>query len=557
MDSLCPRFSLIKKPVLFTALVPLVFLLVFYFYPLGGIFIRSFMDHGDFSLTRLLKVFNSPRMAGIVTFTFWQASLSTLMTLCAALPCAWVMGSFDFRGKKLIMTLATLPFVLPTIVVASAFQALLGKGGIMAAMFPFYDGGLEGSLGAILLAHVFYNFSIVLRVTSGFLSSMGKDISQAGSMLGASPLQVFIKVVLPVLMPAITGASLLVFIFCFSSFGVVMILGGPAFSTIEVEIYRQAAHLFNLPVAAMLCLLQVLFNFLMMWLYASLQVKAAQFLPKAEGAGLKKPVSILQKLMVGLCTLFIIIFCTLPIAGLFLESLWHNGGPSLIYYRELFFNTSGSIFYISPVDAVFNSLLFALAALCMSLVTGGCAAYFIRYSNGRIGDFFDSLFMLPLSTSAVTLGFGIIITLDKPPLNLRTSLFLIPILHTLVAFPFVVRVLLPALRAIPSSLKDAAVIMGASPFRVWMHVELPIIARALSVGAIFAFTISLGEFGATLFAARPEFATLPVTIYKFLGQPGTMNRGQAMALSSILMLVTAAAFILMETVREKAGHNGF
>lgn len=220
-------------------------------------------------------------------------------------------------------------------------------------------------------------------------------------------------------------------------------------------------------------------------------------------------------------------------------------------------NSSGSIFYVSPLDAIGNSLLFACATLGMGLVIGGCAAFTIQRADGRIGAFLDPLFMLPLSTSAVTLGFGMIITLDKPPLNIRTSILLIPIVHTLVAFPFVVRSVLPALRSIPSSLKEAATLLGASPFKVWFHIEFPIVARAFSVGAIFAFTVSLGEFGATVFAARPEFTTMPVTIFKYLGQPGALNYGQAMAVSSLLMLVTASGFLFIEKIRQQGGHEGF
>jgi thiamine transport system permease protein len=157
--------------------------------------------------------------------------------------------------------------------------------------------------------------------------------------------------------------------------------------------------------------------------------------------------------------------------------------------------------------------------------------------------------MLPLGTSAVTLGFGFIIALDEPPLNLRASLLLLPLAHTLVAFPFVVRSLLPALRGIKPSLREAASVMGASPWRVWRQVDLPIVGRALLVGAVFAFTISMGEFGATTLIARPQTPTMPVAIYRFLGQPGALNYGQALAMSTLLMLVCAAGMIAIERFR--------
>ncbi len=162
--------------------------------------------------------------------------------------------------------------------------------------------------------------------------------------------------------------------------------------------------------------------------------------------------------------------------------------------------------------------------------------------------------MLPLSTSAVTLGFGMIITLDQPPLNLRTSFVLIPIAHALAGFPFVVRSILPALRSIPRSLTDAAAMLGASPLKIAFTIDFPLIAKSLVAGAIFAFTVSLGEFWATLFTARPETPTFPVAIYRFLGQLGAMNHGQAM--SVILMLVTALGFVGIENFR-KQNPEGF
>lgn len=538
------------SPGVVAGVIPLFFLSLFYFYPLAGIFFKSFFSQGSFSLSSSGYVIQSKRMAGIVWFTLWQAGVSTLLTLVIGLPCAYVMANFNFRWKKLFMTLGTIPFVLPTIVVAAAFQALAGEKGILG------NWASGQSLAMIFVAHMFYNFSIVLRITVGFWSAIGPQMKEAAAMLGARPVQVFFKITLPLLKPAIFAASFLVFIFCFSSFGVILILGGPGFSTIEVEIYRQAAHLFNLPVAAMLSLLQIVITFGMMWSYTALQKRLVQFAPETETMSAKPPSTVLEKSMVGGCVGFITCFCLCPMLALVLKSLWYKGALSLIFYRSLFYNVSGSIFYVPPVRAMGNSLMFALATLGMALVVGGCAAMVTHGAKRRFAALLDPLFMLPLSTSAVTLGFGMIITLDTPPLNLRTSPFLVPIVHTLVAFPFVMRAVLPALRSIPHALREAASMLGASPGRVWFHVDLPIIGRALTVGAIFAFTISLGEFGATLFTARPEYATIPVAIYRFLGQPGAGNYGQAMAVSSLLMLVTAAGFMVIEKVRP-LGHEGF
>jgi thiamine transport system permease protein len=157
--------------------------------------------------------------------------------------------------------------------------------------------------------------------------------------------------------------------------------------------------------------------------------------------------------------------------------------------------------------------------------------------------------MLPLGTSAVTLGLGFIVALNRPPFDFRASPLLIPIAHTLVAFPFVIRSLTPSLRSIKPRLRQAAGVLGASPLQVFRAVDLPLVGRALLVAATFAFTISLGEFGATALISRPEYPTVPLMIYRFISQPGAINYGQAMALSTILMVVTAVGLILIERIR--------
>ena len=335
----------------------------------------------------------------------------------------------------------------------------------------------------------------------------------------------------------------------------ILILGGPHFATLEVEIYRQAVHLFNLPMAAALSVIQIVFTFALMWVYTALQRRVAvDLMPESSVSALRRVVTCRDRVMVGGNTALMILLLGLPMLALVFRSFAGDNGLSLIFYRALFENPTQSVFFVPPMQAVIYSVGFACVTLVLAVLLGLPAASFLAAPKRRLGALLDPVFMLPLSTSAVTLGFGFIIALDRPPLNLRTSLMLVPLAHTLVAFPFVVRSILPALRSIPRSLREAAVLLGASPFKVWQTVDMPIVGRAVLVGAVFAFTVSLGEFGATVFVARPQTPTMPLAIYRFLGQPGAMNYGQAMAMSSILMMVTAVGFLLLEKMR--IGHMG-
>ncbi len=544
------------KTYVLLAGLPLTYLAIFYFWPLVKIFTVSFIPDETWGPGNLQKLVTSGIYLRTLWFTTWQAAVSTALTLLLALPGAYVFARYQFWGKDLLRSFTTVPFVLPTVVVAAAFHSLLGPRGLVnTVLIKWFDltsppVAVDQTITLILIAHVFYNYTIVLRIVGGYWSRLEPGLTEAAKMLGASSGKAFLKVTLPLLSPAILAASLLVFIFCFSSFGVILILGGPRFATIEVEIYRQAIHLFNLPMAAALSLLQILFTFVLMWVYTRLQRSRSRALkPESRAVTQKKIDSGADRLMVTANVGFMILFLGLPMISLVVRSFTAETGFSFAFYRTLFENSTQSVFFVPPAEAVFYSLGFALAALLIALTLGVPAAVFLAGPTNRVRSVLDPLFMLPLSTSAVTLGFGFIIALDKPPLNLRNSPMLVPLAHTLVAFPFVVRSLLPALRSIPASLRESAAVLGAAPWQVWRTMDLPILGRALVVAAVFAFTISLGEFGATVFVARPQTPTMPLAIYRFLGQPGAANYGQAMAMSSILMLVSAAGFMLMEKFR--------
>jgi thiamine transport system permease protein len=547
---------------------PLIFLSIFYFYPLGSIIQASFerTDAGFASL--FFEALRSESVREILWFTIWQAALSTLLTLTIGLPGAYLLARYEFRGKTLLRALSGVAFVLPTLVVAAAFYALLGPRGWinLAAMSIFGLSAapihLTNTIYAILLAHVFYNTTIVLRMVGDFWSHIDPRLNQAAQTLGASRLESFRKITLPLIGPAITAAALLVFIFSFTSFGVILILGGPRFATLEVEIYFQTISLFNLPLAATLSLIQLGCTLAMTIVYTRLSNRLTRPLKlHASRITQKRLTTWKNRLFAGVIIIILLILLAAPLFALLTRSfvrlepergqrIVESPGFTLDFYRELSINRRSSLFYVPPTTAIGISLGYAFATVILALAIGIPAAWALARHSGRsLTKFLDPVLMLPLGTSAVTLGLGFIIALNRPPLDLRASPILVPIAHTLVAFPFVVRSLTPSLRSIQPRLRHAAALLGASPGYVFRMVDLPLIGRALLVAAIFAFTISLGEFGATALISRPEYPTIPLMIYRFISQPGAINYGQALALSSILMLVTAVGLVAIERFR--------
>lgn len=406
---------------------------------------------------------------------------------------------------------------------------------------------LDTTVWAILLAHVFFNYAVVVRTVGGLWGQLDPRQEEAARMLGASRLTAWRTVTLPALGPAVAAAALMVFLFTFTSFGIVQILGGPTFATLEVEIYRQTSEIFDLSAAAVLTLVQFAAVGAILAVHAW-TVRRRETALRLVDASLtaRRPRGAGQwALLAGVLTT-VALLLVLPLAVLVQRSL---DAPGFAYYKALT-REDGGTFLVPPLDAVGISLRYALAATLVALVIGGLAAAALaRRDAGRLVRGFDALLMLPLGVSAVTVGFGFLIALDEPPLDLRSSWLLVPLAQALVGVPFVVRTMLPVLRAVDDRLRQAAAVLGAGPWRVWREVDLPLVRRALLVAAGFAFAVSLGEFGATVFIARPDNPTLPVAVARLLGRAGELNYGQAMALSTILMVVCALALLVLERLR--------
>jgi thiamine transport system permease protein len=542
------------RPLLY--LFPLLFLSVFFLYPLVEILRLSLAPQGRLDLAPFRVLLTDAYYARLLAFTTGQALLSTALTLLAGMPAAFAFAHYDFRGKALLRALTTIPFVLPSMVVAAGFMALLGPRGPLNTWLEALLGlsapplRLNQTLALVLIAHVFYNAGIVVRMVGGFWANLDPRIEEAARTLGAGRWRTFREITLPLLLPAIAAASLLIFLFCFTSFGVMLVLGGPHLATVEVEIYNQAVPLFNLPLAAALSLLQMAFTFAVMAVYTRIQARAAVPMNvRPQRATQRRPAGWAARLTVWASVGGLLVLLLAPLVALIDRSFSLQGAYSLRAYTALFTNPTQSYFYVAPAEAIRNSLLVASATVCLSLAVGLSSAYALAGPPTRWRAVLDPVFMLPLGTSAVTLGLGYIVALDQPPLNLRASPWLLPLAHTLVAFPFVVRSLLPALRGLNPRWREAAGVLGASPGRVVREIDLPIVGRALLVGAVFAFTVSIGEFGATLLLARPNFPTMPVVIYRLLGAQGALNQGQGLALSTLLMLVCAVGFLLIERFR--------
>ena len=513
--------------------VPLGFFAFFFVYPLAAIVERGLRGPGD----SILDVLADPTTRDVVWFTAWQALASTLVTIVVGLPAAYALGRYRFPGRNLVSAVVLVPFVLPTVVVALAFLAIL-------------PGWLERGWLPILIAHAFFNVAVVVRVVGTFWTNLDPRVAEAAATLGAGPWRRFRDVVAPLLAPALAAAAAIVFLFSFTSFGIVLILGGPRYATIEAEIYNQAVRLFDLRAAAVLSLVQLACVVAAVWMTTRLERRLGARTPlRSERDTLRSPRTAREKLVVASSLGLLGVFLVVPLAVLVERSLAVGDGHGLEAYRAL--GRPASILLVAPWEAVVNSVVYAAAATLIAVVVGSLAAFAI--AGSRRSRLLDGLVLIPLGASAVMLGLGFLIAFDRSPIDFRASPWIVPVAQALVAIPFVVWAVVPTLRSIDQRQREAAALLGAPPSRVLREIDVPIVSRGLAVAAGVAFAISLGEFGATVFLARPDRPTLPVAIFRFLGRPGELNVAEAYALAVVLMAVTVVSVLAVERTRLRRG----
>ncbi|WP_062294639.1 ABC transporter permease [Demequina phytophila] len=522
--------------------VPVAFLGLFFLWPAGTVIARGLLEGGD--LAGALDVLASERTLRAIATTVVLALAGTAGSLALGIPAAWALSRFEWRGRRAMRALVTVPFVLPTIVVAAAFSALFSASGVLGFL------GLDQSMAAIILALVFFNVSVVVRIVGGAWESLSPRMADAARTLGASPARAFARVTLPALKPAIASSAAVVMLFCSTSFALVLILGGSRIRTVETEIYVQVNQFLDLRAAAVLALVQVVFVGIALWVSA----RARSPRPPAAVETMRRPGS-RERAGIAAALAPAVVLLVLPALALIERSLRVTGGYGLDHYAALFGEPPMRSTLSAPVwEAMVTSLVTAAVATVFAGVVGIVTAQLVARPSRR-ASWLESLVMLPLGVSAVVVGLGVLLTLNRSVLgvDLRGSWWLVPIAQAVVALPLMVRALVPAARAIDPRLRAAAATLGASPWRALWRVDAPLLRSAVGASLAFAFAIAMGEFGATAFVARPDSPTLPTAIARLLSRPGIDNVGMAFAASVLLAAVTAAVMLASERLRTTVG----
>lgn len=462
-----------------------------------------------------------------------QAAASTALTLVLGLPVAWVLARFDFAGRAWVLRLLMLPFVVPTLVAALGILALWGPGGWFSTALGLE---LEGSPWLLILGNLFFNLCLVVRAVVDALGQVSASRLAAARTLGATPWRAFWRVEWPAIRLALASALCLVFLYCFSGMGLALVLGGQRWATAEVEIYTLVAHELRLADASALALWTLSMGAVLAGGYALLVRHLSQPM-QADRVALRPPAGRAQWAAVGAALAVLGMASVLPLLASVATAL---ADVSALWQAWLAPETR---------QALLNTLRFSglalLAATALGLAQGLAAHHWGRVGPGwgqRVAVLIHASGFVPFVASPVTVAFGLLLLYP----DWSASLLLLVAAYTLLAYPFVAHNVAQGLAALPPTWAQAAQTLGASPWRVFVRVTLPLLAPALRRGMAFAAATALGEFAVSLFLSRPEWTTLTTLIYQHLGRPGEVNLHAAHALSLLLMALALGVFVLLD-----------
>jgi thiamine transport system permease protein len=533
-----------------------IFMLGLFIVPMAFTLSNAFIVDSRFSLSALAKVAANPYNLRILGFSLLQAFLSSLLSLSLGIIGSYVLAAYSFRLKSLVRVVYSVPFVLPSILVVLGFVIFWGNSGFLNSLLERLLGTDEPvikvlySFPAILMAHAFYNYPVAVNIISSTWEAMDNRVEMAASSLGAGRVKAFLTVTLPRLKASIISAGSLIFLYCFTSFAIILVLGGgPRFTTMEVEIYRKAKLSMDISSASVLCLFSLVICLLVLWIYNRAQRKAkmiesfeisSQKLPKIKKSLHKRG---LEAFLVYSFIILSLIYILGPLASIFLRAFLSSSSRSasrilsLKAYEKIFSAGSASLL------AIANSSLIALASAIMStLLALELCAFITKARTAAL----ELVSMLPMAVSSVMLGLGY--WMLSRYMGFLDKRVLIALSHTILSLPFALRTLLPAYRSLPANLRNAALTLGADSRKAFWQVHFPLLWPSVLASLLFGFAISLGELNATLMLGDGRLVTVPVLLYRLIG---SYDYQSACALGSILIIVSLMAFGLGELLKRR------
>jgi len=524
----------------FLWLIPIAFIGIAFYYPVIAVLDLGVGSH---------FLSTSPSEIGVwpvLWFTVWQALLSTAICLVLGIPGAYVLYRKSFPGANLIRALITVPFMLPSLVVAIAITEF---GNLFGGFSP---------ITAIILANVFANYSVVVRTVGSQWQNLNHQADEEAELAGAGRFLTAYKVILPQLRSSIRSSSALIVLYCASSYGLVLSLGGGKVNTLETAISVSVLQRLDLQHGSALAILQILFSVAAFTASRWGGTNPLSFEPE-HGRAIRIdkrdwPAAVFSFLVI--CILLLV-----PMVLVFGKAFVSEAG--LTFDNFLLLDTHGyrDLLNITFIEAAFNSIRNLTIATVLAILIGGLVSYLLAERSREVTRldkrtdlveiFLDAVFLMPIGVSSVVLGLGYLISLSL----LRSSWFVLPLVQAVIAIPMVIRVIYPALLSIENSPREQAMTDGAKARQVFFQIDLKIIRPALKTAIAFSALVSLGEFGAASLLSYGDQSTVPMLLFQLISRPGEQNYGMALAVSAILALITTVIVVLVSYERKSLKGN--
>jgi len=471
----------------------------------------------------------------ILWFTIWQALVSTAICVVLGIPGAYLLYRRTFRFAATLRALISVPFMLPSLVVAIAVTQVAS---LIGGLTP---------IAAIILANVFSNYGVVVRTVGSQWQLLDGLSEEAAEVSGAGRLRIFFKIALPQLATSIRASSALIVLYCASSYGIVLSLGGGSVNTLETAISTAVLQRLDLPHGTLLALLQVAFTLLAFtasrWGGSNpLSFDTAHKVKVKQLDSRDRTAAIFVFSTLGLLILLPLV---IVMVKAFVDSAGRFGFSNFALLQS---RGTRDLLNITFFDASVNSFRNLIVATLISVLIGGLVSFLLtertRKSNLGIGRtdatgiLLDGIFLLPIGVSAVVVGFGYLITLTGELAWLRSGWLLVPLAQSVLAIPMVIRVLYPALVAVDQGTREQAMTDGASKSRIFFGIDLMMIRPVVRTAVAFSALVSLGEFGAASLLAFGDQSTIPMLMFSLISRPGGDNYGMALAVAFILIVIT-------------------
>jgi iron(III) transport system permease protein len=534
----------------------LALLLLFLLYPLGLVLDASVRADGTGTLTlaNYARIFASRYYGNSVLNSLLAAMFATAGATLIGTPLAFCLARIDVPGKTTLLTLATLPLVLPSFVAAYALVLLFGHAGIVTTLLrsigipvgPIY--GLTGITVVFLLTLYPY---VLMPAVAGF-RTIDASIEEAARNLGGSRLHAFRTVLLPVAMPAVLAGALLVFIEALENFGVPAVLAEDR-PFLAVDIFKLfAGEADNNPAAAGALSVLLIASTAIALIVQRRYLGKRRFATQARTAPPPLPLSRGWRLLATSYSWGVVILSLLPFMAVLCISFLRFRGPVLTWQIGW---SNYSMLLEGSFRPLYNTLLLATITAIVATVLGAPIGYVVTRNRGPLTTLLDVIGMVPFAVSGTVLAIGLIIAFNSGWLILTGGWLILVIAYTVRKLPFCIRSSSAIVHQIEPSLEEASINLGVSPLRTFVTLTVPLMASGLVGGMILVWITAASELSSTIVLYSSRWSTMTVRMYHFL--EGGEGAGSASAAAAILILFTAAPLLLMQRSRRHSGRSVF